>query len=66
MSIQNVNLSTKLEKDPSRGGESIKLKDTEKFTKQVLCGILLSEFGLSFLIFVFLSLVSLFSQCYRV
>ena len=32
MRIQNVSLSTKLEKDPSRDKESIKLNDTEKFT----------------------------------
>ena len=32
MRIWNFSLSIKLEKDPSRGGEFIKLNDTEKFT----------------------------------
>ena len=32
MRIGNVSVGTNLEKDPSKGGEFIKLNDTEKFT----------------------------------
>ena len=32
MRVQNVSISTELEKDPSRGGEFIKLNDAENST----------------------------------